>query len=224
MRLTLALAFALLNPALSRAGDIPAMPARASLIAESPAFSPGQAITVALRLQRDSGWHTYWQDPGDAGLPTELKWSLPPGFKAGPLLWPKPKTFKEPGGLVGYGYTGDSLLLIEIKVPKSYASKTLKLQADASWLVCREVCIPGSAKLALDIPAGPTAPDPAYAALFADARASLGQLPEDYKGSAGYVRGICRGGPRAPQPVPEHPQATPMRPQARAVHLAFRGR
>src|SRR4051812_42718456 len=74
-------------------------PVKASLIAETKGFSPGQALTVALRLQQESGWHTYWQDPGDAGLATTVDWALPAGVKAGPLLWPKPMTFKDPGGL-----------------------------------------------------------------------------------------------------------------------------
>jgi thiol:disulfide interchange protein DsbD len=59
-------------------------PVKASLIAETKGFAPGQALTVALRLEQENGWHTYWKDPGDAGLATTVDWDLPAGVKAGP--------------------------------------------------------------------------------------------------------------------------------------------
>src|SRR5882672_923370 len=135
MRLLLVVFLSVLfvNPAFAKED-----PALASLISEAAGFQPGQALTVALRLQRQPHWHTYWQDPGDAGLPTAVEWKLPAGIKAGPLLWPKPKTFKDPGGLVGYGYEGDSLLLTEIKIPASFKATDLELKASANWLICRE--------------------------------------------------------------------------------------
>src|SRR5262245_42281239 len=97
-------------------------PVRASLIAESKGFSPGQVLTVALRLEQEKGWHTYWRDPGDAGLATSVEWKLPAGVTAGPLLWPEPMTFKDPGGLVGYGYKHEAVLFTEIRVPAGYSA------------------------------------------------------------------------------------------------------
>ena len=52
----------------------------AELVAERTAFTPGQPLTVALRLAMKRGWHTYWQNPGDSGLPTTLAWKLPKGL------------------------------------------------------------------------------------------------------------------------------------------------
>ena len=56
------------------------------------------------------GWHTYWQFPGDAGIPTEIKWKLPPGWKAGPIQWPIPLKLNEPGDIQIYGYHDEVLL------------------------------------------------------------------------------------------------------------------
>ena len=63
----------------------------ATLMAERPAIAPGETIWVGLRLQMDEGWHSYWRNPGDSGLPTMIDWSLPDGLAAGPIQWPAPE-------------------------------------------------------------------------------------------------------------------------------------
>ena len=65
--------------------------------------SPGQPLHLALRQQIQPGWHTYWSNPGDSGLPTTIDWSLPQDFRAGPIVWPTPERFVV-GPVVGYGY------------------------------------------------------------------------------------------------------------------------
>ena len=113
---------------------------------------PGETSTVALRLKMANGWHTYWQNPGDSGLPTTLTWTLPKGVSAGPILWPAPRALPA-GPLVNYGYEGEVLLLTEVAVPREAAlGDTLTLAAKAEWLVCRETCIPEEAQLDLALP------------------------------------------------------------------------
>ena len=124
----------------------------AELVSERTAFIPGQPMTVALRLKMADGWHTYWQNPGDSGLPTTLAWALPAGVAAGPILWPAPHALPA-GPLVNYGYEGEVLLLTDIKVPQdARAGDTLTLGAKAEWLVCKETCIPEDAQLELALP------------------------------------------------------------------------
>jgi thiol:disulfide interchange protein/DsbC/DsbD-like thiol-disulfide interchange protein len=164
-------------------------PVKASLIAASKGFAPGQALTVALRLQQEPGWHTYWSDPGDAGLATSVEWSLPAGVKAGPLLWPQPLTFKDPGGLVGYGYKDEALLITEIRVPAGYSAGALPLKANANWLVCREVCIPGDAGVSLVLERLDPNPPSANAGLFNKLRPGLGLAPK------GYTKAAAKGAP-----------------------------
>ncbi|MBA2586257.1 MAG: thioredoxin family protein [Chthoniobacterales bacterium] len=102
------------------------------------------------------GWHTYWKFPGDAGIPTEIKWNLPAGWKVGELRWPTPLKLKEPGDIEIYGYHDEVLLTQEITPPDQLAETSVKLAAEASWLVCEKICIPGSASMQLELPVGQT--------------------------------------------------------------------
>jgi len=125
---------------------------RAELLAEVESIRPGQPFTVALRLSMDKEWHTYWQNPGDSGYPTEIEWTLPDGFTAGPLQWPIPARIGDRENLT-YGYHDQVLLLTEIQPPADLAPGTpVTLKATASWLECREACLPGEAKLQLELP------------------------------------------------------------------------
>ncbi len=145
-----------------------------SLVAETDAVRPGQMLVAGLWLQMDAGWHTYWRNPGDAGLPTRAKWDLPEGFTAGELQWPRPIRFNT-GPLVSYGYEHEVLLPVEIQVPDTLPSNEVRLSARVSWLECEEVCLPGKAELSLALPVRSNpGPGPA-AALFERTRK---QMPE----------------------------------------------
>src|SRR6516225_10284918 len=145
---------------------------KAELVAETASVAPASILWVDLHLAIKPGWHVYWRNPGDSGLPTAIDWNLPPGFSAGDIRWPVPEHFVR-GGIGNYGYAGSADLLVPISVPKEVTTGDVAvLAADASWLVCAEICIPGGATLSLNLPvaAGPVARDPAAAALFAAVR------------------------------------------------------
>ena len=146
----------------------------AELVPGATALQPGTPFTVALRLKMDPGWHTYWRNPGDSGLPPTLAWNLPPGLTAGAIEWPPPRALPV-GPLVNYGYEGEVLLPVEIAVAPAFASAApVPLRARAEWLVCREICIPEGADLALSVPVAPSAtPDPRWGEAIARTRASL---------------------------------------------------
>ncbi|HLP08937.1 MAG TPA: protein-disulfide reductase DsbD domain-containing protein, partial [Opitutaceae bacterium] len=148
----------------------------ASLVAERTALVPGHTTTVALRLVHDEHWHTYWKNPGEAGLPTTLSWTLPPGFSAGPIQWPAPQ-ITDTGGVLTYGYGGDLLLLVDIAVSAdARAGENVVLAAKTEWLMCKESCIPGEAQVSLTLPvAAEAATDTQWAARIAAARATLPQ-------------------------------------------------
>src|SRR5882672_12861065 len=109
---------------------------RAELLADTNAVVPGKPFTVGLLLRMAPGWHTYWKFPGDAGIPTELKWKLPPGWKVGEIQWPIPLKLSEPGDIQIYGYHDEVLLMQEITPLASISDSTITLAAEASWLVC----------------------------------------------------------------------------------------
>ena len=131
--------------------------AEASLIADVSQFRPGEPFTAALRLVPQEGWHTYWRNPGDAGLPTTLDWSLPEAVTAGGIGWPVPDR-KMVGPLMNYGYAGPAVLTTEITPPADWkAGRPLDLLVEANWLICEEICVPEAATLAIRIPSGDTA-------------------------------------------------------------------
>ena len=126
--------------------------ATAELVAERSAVQPGKPLRIGLRLQHIPHWHTYWRNPGDSGLPTTLSWTLPAGSVAGEIEWPAPKRLPI-GPLVNYGYEGELLLPLVYTPPAdARPGSTLNLQAQATWLVCKDVCIPESATLTLQLP------------------------------------------------------------------------
>jgi thiol:disulfide interchange protein len=125
----------------------------AELIPETTTVQPGKTFDVALHLHSDPGWHTYWINPGDAGLATTITWTLPPGFTAGPIQWPTPEKHNM-GPLVTYGYEGDVYLLTTLTPPKSDLPRQFDLKAKAEWLVCQEECIPGHADFTLPLDSG----------------------------------------------------------------------
>ena len=84
----------------------------AKLIADTTTVVPGREFTAGLLLKMQPGWHTYWQFPGDAGIPTGIKWNLPPGWEAGPIQWPIPLKLDEPGDIQIYGYHDEVLLMV----------------------------------------------------------------------------------------------------------------
>ncbi len=166
----LALALLMSAPALAwEQGAVQRDHIEAELIAASTSAQPGESLLVGLRLLPDPGWHTYWKNPGDSGLPTTLAWTLPDGVLATEILWPYPEA-KPMGHLINYGYEDEHLLPVRIELPATLTpGEALVLRARAEWLVCEEVCIPGDADLELRLPISATTPsaNPDHAALFA---------------------------------------------------------
>jgi thiol:disulfide interchange protein DsbD len=139
--------------------------ATATLVSDTDRIAPGTPFKVGLRLRMAPGWHTYWRNPGDAGIAPELNFTLPDGAGAGPIAWPAPQRQPE-GPLMTYGYSGEVLLAVPVSGP----AHTVGLHA--SWLVCKEICVPEEGDFRLDLPAGLPAAS-LEAPLFAAAEAAL---------------------------------------------------
>jgi thiol:disulfide interchange protein DsbD len=132
----------------------------------------------------DPGWHTYWKNPGDAGLPTRITWTLPGGFAAGPIEWPYPSRFSQ-GPVVSYGYEDEVLLLVRMTPAASLPTGSIAIAGRADWLECREICLPGRQSLSLALPVSAERPRPSpQAGLFRDARARLPVEPADWSAEA----------------------------------------
>jgi thiol:disulfide interchange protein/DsbC/DsbD-like thiol-disulfide interchange protein len=157
----------------------------AELVAARTALAPGEPLTVALRLAIDKGWHTYWKNPGDSGLPTTLEWKLPEGVKAGPIEWPVPHLLPV-GPLINYGYENEVLHLVTLTTaPDLLSGRDVTLTARADWLVCKEICIPEGADLTLTLPVANVAPpDPRWSKPIAAQQAALPRPLSGWQASA----------------------------------------
>lgn len=162
-----------------------------TLVAENQAIVSGQTLTVGLHQSIRPGWHTYWVNPGDSGLPTSIDWQLPQGFSAGEIAWPAPERIPF-GPLVSYGYSKEILLPITITVPaKLDPGSTVTLSGHANWLACADVCIPEETDIAVTLPvsAGPAQPDGKFSAAFAAARAAL-PVPNPFPVKVALDKGV----------------------------------
>ena len=185
----------------------------AELVADKASAAPGQPTLVGLKLRMAEHWHTYWKNPGDSGLPTRIKWTLPPGWKAGEIQWPYPKNLPV-GPLMNYGYEDEVVLLVELTPAADAKPGPHKIEAAAEWLVCKDICIPEKGELAMTLPvaAGDAAANPRWQAHIDRAR---NQLPVDapgwkyesaIKGNSLLVRLTPPAGAAAPAKVTFFPE------------------
>lgn len=126
--------------------------AQLSLLPSVEAVVPGQPFDVAIRFHLESGWHIYWQNSGDAGLPPSIRWTLPEGFTAGELQFPVPKRHVSPGDIVTNVIGGEPVLVVKVTPPAALEAGTVKLVAAVGYLVCEKACLREDATLSLDLP------------------------------------------------------------------------
>jgi len=154
---------------------------RAELVAHAPqGLVAGQPVWLGLQLTHQPHWHTYWKNPGDSGLPTQLQWTLPAGWKPGETLWPVPQKIAI-GALANFGYEDTALLGVPVEISPAFAAGAadVEVRLHASWLVCRTECIPQEGDFALRIPARSS-----YAAHGSAFDRLLGAQPQAHGGGA----------------------------------------
>jgi DsbC/DsbD-like thiol-disulfide interchange protein len=138
---------------------------QAKLVLSAGTAKPGDTIWVGIALKMDPGWHTYWKNPGAAGMATSIKWQLPPGITAGEIEWPLPEKLP-PVDITTYGYEKETMLLVPLTLAGNLASGHVELKAEVSWLECKEVCIPASATVGAKLGIGSETRASADAALI----------------------------------------------------------
>ncbi len=127
------------------------------LVAEGPAPAGGE-VELAIEMRTAPGWHGYWLNPGDAGLPMAVKWVLPPGYSVGPLRYPVPGRLSI-ADIMNYVYEHDYAVLVRLKVPKG-ASGVVPISASANWLACTDkICVPERGTMSVDVTVGNGAPE-----------------------------------------------------------------
>jgi len=113
----------------------------------------GDKVELAFVMRPKPGWHGYWQNPGDAGQPASVEWTLPAGATAGPLRYPVPQHLLI-SGLMNYVFERDHALLTELRLP-ARSLGPLPVTATIRYLVCTDrICVPESATVSTDAAKG----------------------------------------------------------------------
>ena len=131
-------------------GPVKAQHLTAELVTVSPGIAPGGTLQAGLVLTLEEHWHVYWLNAGDSGEPPRIAWTLPPGITAGPLQFPIPSRLPL-GPLMDFGYEDSVAFPVQLTAASSVKPGPIHLDANVTWLVCREVCIPGRAHLGLNL-------------------------------------------------------------------------
>jgi DsbC/DsbD-like thiol-disulfide interchange protein len=165
--IALFLLLSLCMPSILKA-DVPGLNSvRAELLTNVANVKPNDIFTIGVLFEIAQGWHIYWKNPGDSGLPTSINFVINAEFSVGKLQWPVPRRFYRSGGIIDYGYAESALLSARVKTPKDLSPGSLiPIQAKISWLSCERVCIPGQANLEIKIPVAEVT-SPANSELFA---------------------------------------------------------
>ncbi len=176
---------------------------RSSLLVHAPeGVSAGKTVWLGLRLEHAPGWHSYWKNPGDSGLPTQMSWTLSTGATAGEIAWPTPRLFPL-GDLANYGYEGTVLLSVPVQVDAGFSGTELQAKVNASWLVCRKECIPEETELSVKVPA---------------AGASIAHVQDFEQAWASVPRSVAAGASAL------EPQASVLEVKLEGLPAAWRGR
>lgn len=153
------------------------VPASFSLIAKENSIMPGRSLWLALHVELKYGWHSFWKNAGDCGMPMEITWNLPEGLIIEDIQWPCPMRFDQKG-LIGYGYENKATILARLKLSKisPRSLKTAKIEAEVRWLACSDSsCVPGDTELSIELPVLTTLPtrNQANEELFKNAEAEI---------------------------------------------------
>ena len=156
-----------------------------TLVAESPTPRSGGTVTIAIDTRPEAGWHGYWLNPGDAGFPAKLDWTLPAGATLDAPRYPVPTTMLV-AGLMNYVYKAPYAPLLTLRVPAGLATGTpLPIRLKADYLVCTDtMCVPEAQTLSLDLTVGDGTIDPATRARFDGWRQAI---PKPLGAAAAYA-------------------------------------
>ncbi|HVU08481.1 MAG TPA: protein-disulfide reductase DsbD domain-containing protein [Verrucomicrobiae bacterium] len=169
---------------------------QAKLILSADTTKPGDTIWAGVDLKMEPDWHTYWKNPGDAGMATSIKWQLPPGISAGEIQWPLPEKLP-PLEVTTYGYENETVLLVPLTISTNLSASELNLKANVSWLECKDVCIPAEQDVEAKLTIGSETKNSADAATIDSWKEKLPTNPTNFLLAAWWWQSISNSDTRA---------------------------
>ena len=145
-------------------------------------------IWIGLRIVREDGWHTYWEHPGDVGIPPSIEWELPAGYSAGKIVFPPPHRVSM-FNIRANGHTGETLFLIPLSIPPLTSGQELEIKGLCSWIACSHTCMPAHTQLSLKLPVvSKFEPDPHWTTQFKSFWSTQPkEIPKDWKFDARLI-------------------------------------
>ena len=119
---------------------------------------------AGIEIALDPGYKTYWREPGESGLPPALDWAGSQNLGEARIAWPAPRREEDAGG-VAYAY--EEGVTLPVVVTPADPAAPVRLRLALEYGICREICIPAKANLALYLPAAAGEPSPALARALA---------------------------------------------------------
>ncbi len=142
------------------------------LVSDTAEIAPGASFRLGVKFEQEPHWHIYWQNAGASGLAPEFEWELPEGFVVGAIEWPAPERI-EVEGLVSYAHEGVTTFVVPVQAPADLVPGTaVPIRLEVSYLICKDICLPGDASLGLTLTAAAQARPSADTAVFERARAA----------------------------------------------------
>jgi thiol:disulfide interchange protein DsbD len=173
-------------------GPVKAQHLTAEMVELGRAIAPGGTQVVGLVLSLEEHWHVYWVNAGDSGEPPKITWTLPAGITAGETQFPIPQRLPL-GPLMDFGYEDHVAFPVTIRAPATMKPGPVHLDAQVTWLVCAQVCLPGKAHLGIDLTVQPGAAGPSQEPLVGALGESLRAMPRPLPAGAKFsVAGDAR--------------------------------
>jgi len=173
-------------------GPVKAAHLTAELVELGPGIAPGGAQEVGLVLTIDEHWHVYWINAGDSGEAPHIDWTLPEGITAGEMQFPAPERLPL-GPLMDYGYEDEVGFPVAITAAAGLKPGPVHLDAQVTWLVCAQVCLPGKAHLGLDLNVQPGAAGPAQEPMVGALGEAMALIPKPLRAGLKFsVRGDAK--------------------------------
>lgn len=125
---------------------------RLSILSDHSTVAPGQEFSLGVRFQIEDGWHLYWKNPGDTGMPPSFEFDLPGSVTLGEARWPAPKAYEQPGGMLDYIHEDELMVIFPATLAEEApAGEAIEIAIKSVWLVCEEVCLRGEGKASVSL-------------------------------------------------------------------------
>src|SRR5438067_5423627 len=100
----------------------------------------GAVLLGGIAFQLQPGWHTYWRNPGDSGVPPRFDFSKSDNVETVTVLWPAPMKFDDGAGGTALGYVRQ--VVLPLRIVAKNTDRPVTLRADINYAVCDKLCIP----------------------------------------------------------------------------------